>query len=108
MSQPVFPIIDVAATGSNIRRLRQERGYTIKELQTYFGFEEPRAIYKWQSGKTLPSVDNLYALCVLFGVPMEEILVPVANNILRFSEQQAAACCSYLLFGQFSGGRKVS
>lgn len=106
MSQTYFPVIDVAATGSNIRRLRMERGYTVKDLQVYFGFEEPRAIYKWQSGQTLPSVDNLYALCILFGVPMERILVPVATNIHRYSEQQAAACCSYLLFGRHIGGKE--
>ena len=62
MSNGVFPVIDLVATGDNIRRLRLERGLTVRDLQSYFGFEEPRAIYKWQSGQTLPSVDNLYAL----------------------------------------------
>ena len=57
-----FPVIDPTATGRNIVRLRKARGLTVKDLQVYFGFEEPRAIYKWQRGETLPSVDNLYAL----------------------------------------------
>ena len=43
-----FPVIDPEATGVNIRRLRIERGITVRDLQSYFGFEEPRAIYKWQ------------------------------------------------------------
>ena len=50
-----FPVIDLAATGRNIRRLREERGLTpVRDLQAYFGFEEPQAIYKWQKGKSLP------------------------------------------------------
>ena len=73
-----FPVIDPVATGANIVRLRKERGLTVRDLQAYFGFEEPRAIYKWQSGQSLPSVDNLYALSELFGVTMNDILVSTA------------------------------
>lgn len=95
MNKKPFPVIDPIATGKNIIRLRTERGMTVRDLQAYFGFEEPQAIYKWQQGKSLPSVDNLYALGALFGVPMEEILVsrtPKLNLII--CEQQAGACCS--------------
>ena len=34
-----------------------ERGLTVRELQSYFGFEEPRAIYKWQKGESLPPAE---------------------------------------------------
>ena len=77
MGMKAYPVIDPVATGNNIRRLRMERGLTVRELQSYFGFEEPRAIYKWQKGESLPTVDNLYALGTLFEVPMDQILVPV-------------------------------
>lgn len=70
-----FPVIDVKATGENILRLRLERQLTIRELQVYFGFEEPTAIYRWQRGDNLPSLDNMVALSKLFGVTIEEILV---------------------------------
>mgnify|MGYP002168021738 CR=1 FL=1 len=62
MNTKPFPVIDPIATGKNIIRLRIERGMRVRDLQAYFGFEEPQAIYKWQQGKSLPSVDNLYAL----------------------------------------------
>ena len=75
MYRRVFPVIDPVATGKNIVQLRQARGMTVKDLQQWFGFEEPRAIYKWQQGQTLPSVDNLIALSTLLEVPMEDILV---------------------------------
>ena len=75
MYRRAFPVIDPVATGKNIVRLRQARGMTVKDLQQWFGFEEPRAIYKWQQGQSLPSVDNLIALSVLLDVPVEDILV---------------------------------
>ena len=94
MVMKAYPVIDLVATGNNIRRLRLERGLTDRDMQSYFGFEEPRAIYKWQKGESLPTVDNLYALGTLFDVPMEQILVPAAVKLHMFGEQQAESCCS--------------
>lgn len=70
-----FPVIDLPATGANIRQLRQTKGLSVRDLQQFFGFEEPQAIYKWQRGQSLPTVDNLYALSALLDVPMNDILV---------------------------------
>ena len=89
-----YPSIDLAATGRNIARLRKARGLTVRAMQAYFGFDDPQAIYRWQWGRSLPSVDNLYALSVLFGVSMNEILVPI-QSIQHENEQQAEACCSH-------------
>jgi len=76
-----FPVIDPVATGQNILRLRKSRGFSVRELQDWFGFEEPQAIYKWQKGKSLPTVDNLYALSALLNVPMQDILVPCTPQL---------------------------
>ncbi|MBR6528169.1 MAG: helix-turn-helix transcriptional regulator [Lachnospiraceae bacterium] len=70
-----IPTIDMVKTGQNIIRLRKEKGLTVKELQTAFGFETPQAIYKWQHGTALPSVDNLVILAALLEVQVDEILV---------------------------------
>lgn len=69
------PAINMMATGQNITRLREERGLSVKELQDIFGFATPQAIYKWQHGVTLPTVDNLVILAAVFHVHMDEILV---------------------------------
>ena len=70
-----FPVIDPIATGRNILSLRKNRGLSVRDLQEWFNFEEPRAIYKWQAGKTLPSIDNLFALSEILEVPVETIVV---------------------------------
>ena len=75
MQQRPFPTIDMQATGRNIVRLRLERGLSVRDLQSYFGFEAPQAIYRWQKGQSLPTVDNLYALGALLDVPLDEILI---------------------------------
>ena len=107
MGLKAYPVIDLAATGDNIRRLRMARGLTVRDLQSYFGFAEPRAIYKWQKGETLPTVDNLYALGALFEVSLEQILIPVAENPDIVCEQQAETCCSHCFLTGCSGcGRR--
>ena len=70
-----FPVIDLAKTGRMIERSRKAAGLSVKDVQTYFGFEYPQAVYKWQHGECLPSVDNLLALSRLLGTPMEDLLV---------------------------------
>ena len=70
-----IPVIDMTATGVNITRLRIGAGLTVKDLQTIFGFSTPQAIYKWQRGTALPTVDNLVVLAAVFGVKIDDILI---------------------------------
>ena len=69
------PIVDMKLTGRNIAVLRQQNGISVRELQGMLGFATPQAIYKWQRGETLPTIENLAALACILGVPMEDILV---------------------------------
>ena len=62
-------------TGQNIMNLRVAAGLSVKDLQDIFGFATPQAIYKWQHGTTLPTIDNLVVLAAVFHVHMDEILV---------------------------------
>ena len=90
-----FPVIDLAATGENITKLRKDKGLSVRDIQAWFGFEGPQAIYKWQHGLCLPTVDNLIALSALLGVPMDQILVLRGEQSNReMNGQQAESCCS--------------
>lgn len=70
-----YPIINAAATGKNIEALRKQRGLSVRDLQDVLGFATPQAIYKWQRGTCLPSVDNLVVLAAVFRVHIDEIIV---------------------------------
>ena len=70
-----IPTIDLARTGANIVNLRKAAGLSVHDLQMVFGFNSPQAIYKWQNGAALPTVDNLIVLAALFNVLIDDILV---------------------------------
>ncbi len=70
-----LPTIDIVKTGQRINQLRKEKNLTVKDLQSVFGFATPQAIYKWQRGIALPTIDNLVVLASVFGVRVDEILV---------------------------------
>ena len=69
------PTVDLAQTGANIVNLRKAAGLSVADIQMVFGFNSPQAIYKWQNGATLPTVDNLIVLAALFDVLIDDILV---------------------------------
>ena len=109
---PCLPVVNMVQTGQNIRQIRKQCGLTVKDLQDIFGFATPQAIYKWQQGKSLPTVDNLYALGALLEVSMNEILVSAQPKLHILSrEQQVEACCSPVfctVFLQQRGTRQKS
>ena len=75
------PVIDLTATGQNIRNLRVAAGISVRDLQNILGFTNPQAIYKWQNGDSLPSIDNLVILAAVFGVTVDEILVVEGDTV---------------------------
>ena len=70
-----LPSIDLIKTGQNIEKLRKEMGLSVRDLQIMFGFTTPQAIYKWQHGDCMPSIDNLLVLATIFQVHIEDIIV---------------------------------
>ena len=70
-----IPVINMVATGQNITRLRKQAGLSDSNLPKIFGFTTPQAIYKWQRGTALPTVDNLVILAAVFNTNINNILV---------------------------------
>ncbi|MBR2045008.1 MAG: helix-turn-helix transcriptional regulator [Agathobacter sp.] len=70
-----FPVLDPVATGARIRELRNANRLTVDDVREFLGLESTQAIYKWQRGESLPTIDNLYALSTLFGTSVDDILI---------------------------------
>ena len=66
----MFPTIDKRKTGIQLRKLMDDRGLSVKDVQQYLGLGSVQSVYHWLNGISLPSVDNLYALSELFQVSM--------------------------------------
>ncbi|MBQ8945968.1 MAG: helix-turn-helix transcriptional regulator [Lachnospiraceae bacterium] len=69
-----YPVIDMLRTGQNIKRIMQAKGLSVKDVQNFLGFSTPQGIYHWFDGKTMPTLDNMYALSELFRMPVDAIM----------------------------------
>lgn len=71
----MLPSINMTATGNNIVQMRRRAGLSVQDLQNVFGFSSPQAIYKWQRGDAMPTLDNLVILASVFGTTMDDIVI---------------------------------
>ena len=110
MTTMEYPTINVKATGARIKQLRKEKGIKVTELSEFMGFSEPQAVYKWQRGESLPTVDNLFALSRIFNTSIDDILVGddgvsfcLPGNALEFSDKQKTlrVKCAYVKIVDF-------
>jgi len=70
-----YPVLDFKATGERINQLRKDNNLRVTDVAEYMGFESTQAVYKWQRGESLPTVDNLYALSRLLHTSVDDILI---------------------------------
>ena len=75
----MFPTIDKRRTGIQLRKMMDERGLTVKDIQKYLCLGSVQSVYHWLNGISLPTIDNLYALSELFQIPVDEML---CGNVL--------------------------
>ena len=79
------PTINMTETGRNIVKLREKTGLSVRALQEIFGFATPNAIYKWQKGLAMPTVDNLIILAAIFDVSVDDIIAVNICSDVRIS-----------------------
>lgn len=68
-------VFDPIQTGQRILELRRSRDVSVERIIEACGLSGPRSFYGWTSGSTRPSYDSLYALCCVFDVTLDELLV---------------------------------
>ena len=95
------PVVDLKATGVQIKSLRTKWCYTVHDIQAVFGFEYPQAVYAWESGKSIPTIDNLLVLAHLFDISIKEIVIQcmieievscVSNKIEKLCRKNCNDC----------------
>lgn len=89
------PVIDVKATGNQIKLLRKQNGFTVKDIQDIFSFEYPQAVYAWEQGKNVPTIDNLLVLAQLFNVSIENIIITATVEVeIACNSERVEKICS--------------
>ncbi len=78
-----YSSIDLYETGKRIKKLMQQRGYSVKDIQHLLHLSCPQPIYRWMKGQVLPTVDHLYVMARVLHVHMEELLVSQDEIIRR-------------------------
>ena len=109
--------MDYYVTGSTIKRLREKKGYTQKQLAEKLLVSD-KAVSKWESGRGLPDISLPEPLAKTLGVSLAELLsgacvqntnrhgnmlrsrlyvCPVCGNILFAAGEGSFSCCGVLL-----------
>lgn len=70
-----YPVIDVYQTGLRLKGACEKRRITAKDVQKFLGLAALQSVYGWFQGRTLPSLDNFYALSCYLGMRMEDMVV---------------------------------
>ena len=70
----MIPVINKKETGVKIRRIMDEKGFSVKDVQGYLGLGSVQSVYHWLNGISMPTIDNLYALSELFKVPIDGMI----------------------------------
>lgn len=70
----MIPTIDKKKTGKRIRQLMDARNITVQNVREGLALESTQCVYYWLSGRSLPNIDNLYALSHLLQVPMDDMI----------------------------------
>ena len=70
-----MPVINMEQTGKQIAKLRKNANLTVTDIKEALALTTVHAVYKWQRGQTLPTLDNLVALAALFGCTINDIVI---------------------------------
>lgn len=70
-----MPVIDMKATGENIKKFMEEKDITVTEMYKILGFANGQTIYKWLRGESLPKIDNLVIVASVLDVTIDDVLV---------------------------------
>jgi len=68
--------IDMDATSKKISQMIDESGLTDKELGEIMGLSV-QSINKWRHGHNLPDIENLFFLSRIFGIKVDDFLIPL-------------------------------
>ena len=69
-----YPVIDLNATGENIRRIFEERRVSVAEISSFLGVNRS-SVYKVLRGEAIFSLDNLFAVSSYLNLPMNDLIV---------------------------------
>ena len=81
------PEYDMKVIGENLKRLREAKSLSVKDVQEYLRLGSVQAIYKYENGKGYPQVDTMFALMELYEADLCDIICKHKVVVCSFIEE---------------------
>ena len=75
----MVPAIDKVNTGRRIKALMLINKLSVQDVRAYLSLGCVQSVYHWLDGRSLPTLENLYALSELLHVPVDFLIVGDRN-----------------------------
>ena len=100
----MIPVIDKKKTGIHLRRIMDDRGLSVKDVQQYLGLGSVQSVYHWLNGLSMPTIDNLYALSELFQISVDDMLCGNRRHVLvrKYDSQFERLCAYYKMINEYT------
>ena len=66
--------IDTERIGQHLKKLRYRHGFTVEQVSEALCVSE-NAVYKWEAGMTVPTVDNFYLLSCVYRTSLDQLIL---------------------------------
>lgn len=100
----MIPVIDKKKTGIHLRRIMDDRGLSVKDVQRYLSLGSVQSVYHWLNGLSMPTIDNLYALSELFQISVDDMLCGNRRHVLvrKYDSQFERLCAYYKMINEYT------
>ena len=68
------PEYDIKQIGQNLKYLREAKNLTVDEVRRYLRLSSVQAIYKYETGKSYPPTDTMFALMQLYEADLFDVI----------------------------------
>ena len=68
------PEYDMRQIGRNLRRLRERKNLTVEQVREYLCLGTVQAVYKYETGKSYPQTDTMFALMELYDADLYDVI----------------------------------
>lgn len=84
MTEFYAPYISAEKTAEHLRRLRRERGLSVKQVAGLI-LCGTQSVYDWEAGKCLPEISRLLGISRVYGISINDILVCEGEDIAFYA-----------------------
>lgn len=75
LGKGLYMCIDMDMTGKRIKDRIKTAGFTVKDVADACCLANPNAVWRWQKGINMPTLDNLVVIAGMCGCGLDDLVV---------------------------------